>query len=663
MKIRILKDHSGGKVGEIKEASFPAGDQQEYVDGGLIEILGNGVGKLSKSKSPNKKEEMTIGAIKKELQKALELEPLEQDEFLEDLSKKSGRRITRLREQLKIYSKKIEELTDDEIIKEEDNPQDILKEQANEQETENYSNGVNWTDKEYYKNSWKRLKGKTASQLRTSDFLFQLFSSEGRITGKPQIRDNDVKTNITLLIKAVKNNKDGEQVTSYKFIDDPYNRRDDGYEEDVLEKDYWVYDVVDNGIKNIVLCGKKLKNHEVHTFYGTQVRINHSKEFDKNLICRGSANLFFCNKSESTIKPIDKNDLITYVKKFISDDDIPMDEYTALMKDYIFMHENGYIYNQPENYCKLRHSVNLSGKKDGYPLHLLVWGEMGIGKTQELECSDNIFQETILEAANSTPKALIPSFSEKIPNPGFILSCNRVAHIDELMKMVDNALNNTRGSNDVKNQFSNLNFILEHRKRRTNSGNGQLYCIPTAQVFACMNPSQKSKYIHEELQVLDGSTISRTIPYVKGKNYVDFIEKNELKKCAKTHPLCWKKEEENKKNITHDLPLFAQRLRAFYVTIFDSCKVFNAKIDEGRVKKVHESLVNLAKNPMKTLWKRRGYHHTFLVLDGIVKYRCLFEDLDKSFEAKDIDYDTLEKTLVEMVINWDYNMGIKEDPL
>ena len=39
MKIKILKDYAAGKAGEIKEANFPGGDQQEYVDNGFIEII------------------------------------------------------------------------------------------------------------------------------------------------------------------------------------------------------------------------------------------------------------------------------------------------------------------------------------------------------------------------------------------------------------------------------------------------------------------------------------------------------------------------------------------------------------------------------------------------------------------------------------------------
>ena len=591
---------------------------------------------------------MSVKQIDNELIKIKNMNKEEQKKSLEKLSERSRKRIKRLKEQM-------------ENLNQEQSPKQILIEQSGEQEIENYIKGINWVDDEYLNNSWKRLKAKTIAQLKQSDFLFTLFSYTDKIIGKPQIRDYEQKTNIRLLAKVQKNNKNGEPKISYKFVDDPYNRRDDGFEIDVLEEDFWVYDVVDNGIKYIVLSLEKLDNHEVHSFYGTSVKINHPKEFDKNLSCRGSALFFFCKKAKSTIKPLKKEKLINYVNEFIKKDNIKLEEYKALMKDYIFIHENGYVYNQPDNYGRLRHSILLSGKFEGYPLHSFIWGGFGIGKTQEIECLDNIFQETILEAANSTPKSLIPSFSEKIPNPGFILNCNRVALIDELMKMVDNALNNTRGSNDVKNQFGNLNFILEHRKRRANSGNGQLFCMPTSKVLAVMNPSSKSNYIHQELDIIEASTISRVMPYVKGENYVKFIENNVLKKCAKTHPLYCKKNVENGKNIPHNLPLFAQRIRAFYLTIYDSCQAFNSKVNQGRVKIIHDSLVNLAKNPMKTLWKRRGYHHTFLVLDGIVKYRCLFEDLDDSFEAKDIDYDNLEKILIEMVLNWNFNMTIEKE--
>jgi len=545
--------------------------------------------------------------------------------------------------------------------KKDNSEKEILKEEKNIQEVQKYKPGeINWTDEDYYKNSWKRLKSKNIAQLSNSNKLFQLLSSKGEIVGKPQIVNNDVKTHIKLIIKAKKQNKDDlEPTISYKFIDDAYNKINDGYEEEVLEESFWVYDVVENGTRYNVLCKEKLENHETHRFFGTNIKLNHSKEFDKNLLCRGSANFFFAQKFESSIKPMPVEELIPYVKAFIEKNKMEEDIFKKIMFEYIFLHPNGLIYNQPEDYMLLRHAHLLSGKEEGYPLHLFIWGGFGVGKTQELECLDNIFEETILEAANSTPKALVPSFNSLLPRPGFLLDCNRIAMIDELMKMVDNAINNTRDITDVKNQLSNLNFILEHRARRANSGNGNLFCRPTSKLIAMMNPSMKSKFIREEFRVLDASTISRTLPYVKGRSHVSFIENNKLENVRKVWGIWGQKLTTTTLHTPTPPTPFAQLLRSFYVSIYDSCQHFSTKCDQGQVQKVFRACLNLAQYPMKTLWKRRGLHHTKLLLDGIVKFRCLFKDFDNNFEATQQDYDSLERILFTMINNWDYNMSLE----
>ena len=109
--------------------------------------------------------------------------------------------------------------------------------------------------------------------------------------------------------------------------------------------------------------------------------------------------------------------------------------------------------------------------------------------------------------------------------------------------------------------------------------------------------------------------------------------------------------------------MFAQLLRSFYVTIYDSCQHFLTKSDEGRLQNIFRSSVALAKNEMKTVWKRRGNHHIKLILDGIVKYRCIYKDFDDSFEAIDEDYDSLERIVFGMIKNWDFDMTIGGDDL
>ena len=636
MKIKILKDHAAGKVGEIKDVNFPGGDEQEYVDNGFIEILND-----DKIQRLEKAREQVCKKLLDDLQ-------INDGDFSKKKWEKLNGNYMGSKCTFEFWEKYWAERNSGEIKEEQEIEQEYIK-------------GINWTDEEYLKDSWKRLKVKTIYHLKQSDHLFQILSSESEIIGKPQIRDNDKKFPIRLITKAIKKKKGEDDKISYKFIDDSYNKRDDGYEDDTLEESFWAYDVVCDGIGYLVFCKDKLENHEVHKFKGTSVKVPHQKEFEKNFSCRGSAYIFFCKESESTIKPLPQEQLIPYVEKFIKENNIEVEEYKKMMFEYIFFHPNGYIYNQPEDYMLLRHAQLLSGKIEGYPLHLFVWSSFGGGKTQELECLDNIFEETILEAANSTPKSLVPSFSGTRPDPGFLLNCNRIALVDELMKMIDNAINNTRNSNDVKNQLSNLNFIFEHRRRRANSGNGGLYCIPTMKSLWMMNPSLKSEYLQQELDTLDSSTMSRVLPIVKAQKHLDFIEKNELRKCANTYSLYVNNSEEKEKRIRSRVYLIAQEIRSFYVTIYDSCQHFLVKSNQGRVEKLFGALTNLARNPMKTVLKRRGLHHVNLVLDGIVKYRCLFRDFDPSFEAINEDYDNAERILVGIVQDWNFNMGIPKD--
>ena len=110
------------KVGDIIEAKFPSGDEQEYVDNGLIEIVGKqkpnkkvknevyvkGVGLVEVDKKENIKKEvldLTVEKIKEELYKVVNLGPLEQDEIIEKLVLDSGKKESSIRKQLSIIKK------------------------------------------------------------------------------------------------------------------------------------------------------------------------------------------------------------------------------------------------------------------------------------------------------------------------------------------------------------------------------------------------------------------------------------------------------------------------------------------------------------------------------------------------------------------------------
>jgi len=69
MKVKILKEHAAGKIGDIVDVSFPGGDEQEYIDNGFIEIIEEikkPIKKKSNKKQPTPKEILSDNDIEKD---------------------------------------------------------------------------------------------------------------------------------------------------------------------------------------------------------------------------------------------------------------------------------------------------------------------------------------------------------------------------------------------------------------------------------------------------------------------------------------------------------------------------------------------------------------------------------------------------------------------
>jgi len=98
--------------------------------------------------------------------------------------------------------------------------------------------------------------------------------------------------------------------------------------------------------------------------------------------------------------------------------------------------------------------------------------------------------------------------------------------------------------------------------------------------------------------------------------------------------------------------------REEFLTLFDTCNSFLTEVDDKKIQALHETIINLSKEPMRGIWKPRGDHHIRLLIDGICKHRCLFIDYDSSFEVKKEDYSKAEGILFKMVKNWDTNLSI-----
>lgn len=542
-----------------------------------------------------------------------------------------------------------------------DKPSPCLKDIALAEEedelTHNFleDRNINWLDNDFYDN-WSKIKGRCINLLKgdsDDSRLYFVAHSKDVITGKPQ-QIHETVQNIPIVIKVGKKNDEGEIEISYKFIDDRFDKRYDGYEIDSLEKKFYVYRVVDNDNEYMAFSERKLDS-ELYTLKGMKVKMPNLSELTKTLRVRSVATVFFIKDAESSVKPLPKDELIEFTKRLKEDTGLDYDGFKYLT----FLHPDGKVYLRSEPYNLIRIAQLLSGKEQGYPLHVLNMGKIGKGKTMELEALDYKFQEAkgILEAGNSTPKVLIPSFKEKPASQGYILSTVRISLIDELMKMISNANVNGRSGEMVQEHLSQLNMLLEHKKRTIGSGNdNSLIAKATSKVIFCANPIHGKSLLSEHLGIVDGSTLSRMLCVVQDEEEEKFIENNVpfdlidyMKSTGHTYAIIYR----DKKGLYSWRGVSSN----FYVQIYDSCQMFQSNIDIERVRSIFKTSVDMVPEPMKTIWKARGMHHTILLLDGLVKYRCLFKDYDSSFKAIDFDYVTLEVLLLKIINSWNVNLN------
>lgn len=529
---------------------------------------------------------------------------------------------------------------------------------------------INWIDniKDY-----EQIKEKNKELVIEADRLFLIASNNITLKGKPQlIHENMQRIPVLRKTLRIKKSVDGnlEYITQQKFIDDRYDKRFDGEILESLSFDFYFYRVVFNNKEYYIFSKEKLPQ-EYCLFEGMLINLDDISEINNNLRVKKISSIIILKSFEPYVKKLPKKELIEFIK------DKGLDE--QKFQDLIFTHPDGKIYEYTDDFNLLRKAQLLSGKYEGYPLHIFKMGPVGTGKTTEAEVLDYKFQEDqgILEAANSTLKVLVPSFKEKPANLGYICKCNRVAIIDEMMKMVESALGHDNSR--VSNYFGQMNMLLEQKYRTVGSGNDNSARVKaTAKVCITTNNVSGYSKIENHLSIVDPTTLSRMLVWIQDSEEVNKIySKNGIRealspKSSKSPP--------HIHNPKHNLARNPLLLPSDYndsvcvggignegsnntscgtedfLTIYDSCQDFIVNFDLEKCRKIFGDITSLTKNRMQNVWRARGLHHTILLLDGITKHRCLFKDYDETFKPKKEDYDITLKLLKHMVHSWDTDL-------
>lgn len=515
-----------------------------------------------------------------------------------------------------------------------------------------------WLEDEFW-NSWGKVKGHLKKELRHNksdidenvDWKFYAHDKDS-IKGKPQLIEQ-VQKRIPLVRQAIKTKKEKgkEEIEVQWFFcfDDKYDKRYDGYQKDSFALDFWMYKVISEEGKEYFLLSQVQFPNETCEFKGMAVEMDDFAEMSRSMKVKSLSRIFFVKEFEADIKTIPPEELINLTKE----KNITIEEWMEALA----CHPNGKLNRFPEEFENLRSAFILAGKEDGYPLHLGVMGKTGTRKTMGIiETTAYKFAEEpqICEGGNSRMKGLSPSFKEKPANLGYLAKAERVGFIDEIGKMVE--LESQKHQSEISNILGELNFLLEHKSRIVGSGNDNDCRVQAnAKFMFVTNPVGSKQTIFSHIGLIDPTMMSRILWWVQDEKEIEFVL-SDKGIVPPTHMQYISSINKNKnhfnKQASDGLDMCRGDLtRDLFLTIFDSCYVFTSKVDKQKVEELVKITTTLS-GKMKDVWKPRAYHHIKLLIDGLVKQRCLFKDYDNSFEAKQEDYDLAERILIRMVNGW-----------
>lgn len=283
------------------------------------------------------------------------------------------------------------------------------------------------------------------------------------------------------------------------------------------------------------------------------------------------------------------------------------------------------------------------GMFNSYPMHLLVVGESGTGKSYMLNVLHKKSKETrdIFSGSQSTLRNLVPSFKYKPAQLGYLAESNRFAFLDEFFRCVTRTRTSNEG-NQREETFATMNDLLEHQKREAGSGVSRVNVNMTARAFATSNPFKGKKSMEDLLMTINLSFMSRLLTYIQKdeSDHVKMIQNSKKKDL----------EEYKFKLSSND-----------WIAILDYLHSFNAEYDDDIIDEIFDSPKSILSTLLRKHYDARHRHHIECLMDGIVKARCLFE-MDISFIANKEDYKILEDVWDKIISSWIDANRIKDLP-
>lgn len=394
-KIKILKDCDGMSAGEIALAK--PNDAKVYVSQGYAEYV---------VETPEEAEEKTpdYEGFENFIKDYIDSKETKKFKAIDEGSKTFNIGKTQANKILKnlIEEKKQADLLEkrerleaerEEKMLEQKQPtaKDLLLQAKMEEEIENLKEGeINWIEDPYWINAgWDGLKGKMKkiwghkqeySELKPKWFL--LAHSGDVIKGKPQLVFSTLQR-ISLFKQAVMKHEekddDGKktgadvEIQSFFAFDESFDKRHDGFQKEAFAMDFWMYKIKTKEGKEVFIWTQKELPNCSCEFKGMMVELEDMTELSRNMKVKSIGRIFFMKEFEPDIKLLTKEQLVTHTKeRGITEED---------WLNFMATHPLGTMNRFPKDTELLKSAWLLSGKFDGYPLHLFVWGPAGSRKS------------------------------------------------------------------------------------------------------------------------------------------------------------------------------------------------------------------------------------------------------------------------------------------
>jgi hypothetical protein len=307
------------------------------------------------------------------------------------------------------------------------------------------------------------------------------------------------------------------------------------------------------------------------------------------------------------------------------------------------------FYRHPSYYEELIMSILLSGKAE-YPLHFFILQDGSGGKTTMLNRIMDVMgldENDIWTGEDSTIKSLIPNYQQDPPDCGFMAKCRVLGLLDEFFGREQGE----GGHNMRRSEYAGIKNILEHRKGKGRSGKGDVMINPTAQFLFCTNQKYGVVDLASLMEKTDYPFVERMLIYFYTDMHYKFIEERRM----------------NLRNMEFvENPEMKELIRLSILHF----KSFTVKgIQVARIDAIRKHLTNLLKiydNSKAQLVQKyidaRLEHHMFLLLDGIVKLRCLTQ---LTFEPEkcipeEQDYKKLNELMSIIAKSWVSSFDIND---